>query len=262
VLSELTRADDGQVSAQELVFGIGDRVQGWGRVVVDCEGVWLDLARVNDLVLRTGPKPRSSRSVRLVGDDCAAAPSEFGPNNAIPGHLTVTGIWLGDGIKVDGQSSAGPARADRFESAIPCPPPAGGWPVVDPDHAYEVKVGDLQTSGAAVTLGWRTAGPDQVVLVVAASDPEAVETVLHPQLGGRLCIVPSRWTRAQLEEVRDHALTHSREWGIETISELWDNNAQASIEIALNRVVTDVADWADRITDGLLTLDPYLTPTD
>jgi hypothetical protein len=42
------------------------------------------------------------------------------------------------------------------------------------------------------------------VLVVAAGDVAAVEARLRPQLGESLCIVPSRWTKAQLDTVGDY----------------------------------------------------------
>ena len=45
---------------------------------------------------------------------------------------------------------------------------------------------------------------DRAVLVVAASDQAAVEARLRPQLGVLLCVVPSRWTKAQLDEIRDY----------------------------------------------------------
>jgi hypothetical protein len=34
------------------------------------------------------------------------------------------------------------------------------------------------------------------VLVVAAADRDAVEARIRPQLGERLCVVSSRWTKA------------------------------------------------------------------
>jgi hypothetical protein len=72
--------------------------------------------------------------------------------------------------------------------------------------------------------------------------------------------LPSRWTRAQLDQVRDQALAHWRDWDIDTVSELRDEQAQPHIEIALTRVVTDAAEWADTVPEGLLVLRPCLIP--
>jgi hypothetical protein len=120
--------------------------------------------------------------------------------------------------------------------------------------------GDLQRSGAAVTLVTFQPGPDQAVLVVAARDPDAVRAWLGPQLPGRLCIVPARWTRRQLDDVRDHAKQRRQKWGVELMTERIDDNAQAQIVIAVMRVTADLSAWAATVPDGLLAVEPSLAP--
>ena len=78
-----------------MVFDVGDCVTGWGRMIADADGEWLDLARAMTLEWSDRPRPRSHHSVRLIGADFDAVPTEFGPNNAIPGTATISGIWLG-----------------------------------------------------------------------------------------------------------------------------------------------------------------------
>jgi hypothetical protein len=247
------------------VFEPGDLVTGWGRVLSDGDGVWLDLSRVVTLALDPGPPRRGRSSVRLFDADLSLVPTEFGPANAIPGTATVTGWWLGDAIAVTAISPAGPVNPPQPSwQTPPCPPPPGGWPhgMNGSDYADNLTFdeGDLQRSGAAVTLVTFQPGPDQAVLVVAARDPDAVRAWLGPQLPGRLCIVPARWTRRQLDDVRDHAKQRRQKWGVELMTERIDDNAQAQIVIAVMRVTADLSAWAATVPDGLLAVEPSLAP--
>src|SRR3954447_16176570 len=95
----------GRMGAHELVFSDGELVTGWGRVVCDPEGIWLDLARVVPASRLEGERPRSRRwSVRLVGVDLSGVPDGSGPDNVIPGALTVTGIWRDMMVEVRSQA--------------------------------------------------------------------------------------------------------------------------------------------------------------
>jgi hypothetical protein len=248
------------VSVRFLVFEIGDRVTGWGRLIADSDGEWLDLARVHTLEY-PDPARRSSRSIRLIGADVDALPTRFGRGNTIPGFATITGIWLGDAIEVLSQSPAGPPAVARPQwTTPPCPAPPGGWPRGDTDDNLDFDLGNLQSRGAAVTAVLFRPSSEQTVLVVAASDIDAVTAVLQPQLPGRLCIVPSRWTRAQLDAVHARFTEHWQDWALDTCGEGADEHAQAFIVVELLRVTAELADWADTLPDGLLTLRPSLTP--
>jgi hypothetical protein len=68
---------------------------------------------------------------------------------------------------------------------------------------FDLDYGDLESSGAMVTRVIFRPSADQEVLVVAATDVDAVTQQLSPQLPNQLCVVPSRFTSAQLDEVRD-----------------------------------------------------------
>jgi hypothetical protein len=249
------------MNAGSMVFGRGDRVAGWGRLVADADGDWLDLARTATPEFFGEIRPRSRRSVRLVGADFSAIPTEFGPNNAIPGTATVTGIWLEDSIQVQSQSPDGPRHEDSpvFRSP-PCQPPPGGWPHVEPDENLEYDLGDLENSGAAVTIAMFRPSPSQAVLVIGASDVRTVEAALRPQLPDRLCVVPSRWTRAELDDVISHLRSRWQDWAIDRINQHIDEHAQPSIEGELLRVTAEVADWANTLPGSLLRLVPSLVP--
>lgn len=250
------------MNARTLVFEAGDRVTGSGHIVTDADGIWLDLARVIPL---TWSDRRSNRSVRLIGADLRAVPTQFGPDT-VPGAVTITGIWLGDAIEVESQSPAGrlhaapPPGTAREWTTPPCPPPDGGWPRGKPNQNLDLDLGDLQTSGAAVTVVTFRPSPEQAVIVVAATDIHAVETVLRPQLPDRLCVVPSRWTPAQLDEAQAHFDHHHADWALDTWGKSADEHAQPFIEVHLLKVTAEIAGWADTLPDGLLKLVPSLTP--
>ena len=250
----------GNMDARRLVFEVGDRVTGWGRMVTDADGVWLDLARVIALGTVEDSRPRSNQSVRLIGADAvqAAALSDIDPASPI----TVTGVWLGDAIEVESQSRAAPpsARVDRKWTTPPCPPPTGGWPRAERDQNLDFDRLALENSGAAVAVVTFRPSPYQAVLVVAAHDIDAVEKMLRPQLPGRLCIVASRWTRDQLDNVRAHLMQHWQDWTMETVGEDIDEYAQAYVEVGLLRVTGDLAQWAQTLPDDLLLLVPSLVP--
>ena len=88
----------------------------------------------------------------------------------------------------------------------PCPPPDGGWPrpAWGPGaRNLSFDLGDLRETGAAVAVTIFRPSEDQAVLVVAADDTAAVAARLRPQLGKLLCVVPSRWSRAELDAIAD-----------------------------------------------------------
>lgn len=248
------------MAARDLVFEVGDQVRTWGRFVADPAGDWLDLARINDLL----PKPRgwkSDRSIRLIGADAEAVPTDFAANR-VPGCISVVGTWRGESIEVKAQSPEIPSREpipDWMDS--PCPPPPGGWPYGVAVGNLQFHIGDLESSGAMVTRVLFRPSPDQVVLVIAATDIDAVTRQLAPQLPNQLCVVRSRFTRDQLDEVRDVLHAHWRDWRLETFSiGSADEQAQPFTTAAPFRVTAAMAEWADTLPEGLLRLDPALSP--
>jgi hypothetical protein len=84
-------------------------------------------------------------------------------------------------------------------TVLPCPPLPGGWrhDLVDLD----VDLGDVQSSGAMVNRVIFRPSADQEVLVVATTDADAVTRRLSTKMKRQLCVVPSRFTCAQIDEV-------------------------------------------------------------
>lgn len=245
-----------------MVFGPGDRVTGQGRLVADVDGDWLDPNQTWPLGLSPGVRPRSAHCVRLVDANFADLPATCVPGDIASGIATVAGRWLGDAIRVESlTASRYGRRAVPDWSTPPCPAPPRGWPHGGRDQNTFFQHGDLWDSGAAVTRVTFRPSRTQTVLVVAATDIAAAESFLRPQLPGRLCVVASRFTRAQLTAVCDHLLARWEEWALYGLREHVDEQAQASIKTEPLRVTTEIADWAETVPKGILTLAPILTTT-
>ncbi|MEV0291417.1 MULTISPECIES: hypothetical protein [unclassified Kribbella] len=246
------------MAARDLVFEAGDRVRTWGQYVAGPDGDWLDLARVDALISKP-PGWKSDRSIRLIGADAEAVPTDFAANR-VPDFVSVVGTWRDESIEVEEQSPDIPAREPSADwTDPPCPPPPDGWR--RDALPWDLDYGDLESSGAMVHGVVFRPSADQEVLVVAATDVDAVTRQLSPHLPDQLCVVPSRFTRAQLDEVRDVLLSHWREWRLETCGTgSADAQAQPFATAEPFRVTAEMAEWADTLPAGLLRLNPAISP--
>lgn len=251
---------------RSLVFGVGDGIRGWGRLVSDGDGDWFDppLPVLTVAYLGGPPAPRrSDYAVPVQGADFDAVEHRYERDGAVEGYAMVDGLWLGDRISVHRQTTQRPDRSLPRWSDPPCEPPPGGWPhgmngrYVD---NLEFDLGALEDSGVVVSVVTFRPSDDQAVLVVAATDVPAVEAVLGPQLPNRLCVVPSRWTRAQLDDAQQHVLSMWAAWGVYQCGKGCDEQAQATVEVTLMRVTEEIADWVLGQPDGLIDLGPCLAP--
>ena len=264
-----------------LIMREGDRVTASGRVVRNETGDWFEppvpVAATSSLFRSVRPPWRGS--VRIVGADFGAELwGRFERDGVMEGYATVSGIWTADRLRVERQHLYKPQHRKIPNWTVPpCPPPEGGW--AHQTWVYGIKdvqtgerpaaqyvglhydLGDLRETGAAVALTTFRPSEDQAVLVVAAADPEAVEAQLRPQLGQLLCVVPSKWTRAELEAVRAHLHAHHEDWNLYA----WGGyssteDGQAKITASLTRILPEVAAWADSLPAAILDLEPWLTP--
>ncbi|WP_371400865.1 hypothetical protein OHA10_23155 [Kribbella sp. NBC_00662] len=101
---------------------------------------------------------------------------------------------------------------------------------------------------------------DQEVLVVTATDVDAAIRQLSPKLPRQLCVVPSRFTRAQIDEVYDVLHANWRDWRLESFGTASDEQAQPFIPVMMFRVTAELAEWADALPEGLVRLEPSLNP--
>jgi len=141
-------------------------------------------------------------------------------------------------------------------------PDHGGWPATERRGDIELSydLGDLADTGAATAITLFHPGKNQAVLVVAAADLAAVEARLRPQLGTSLCVVPSRWTKDQLDGVRDHLYQRSQQWNLLQLGPQHAEDGQPHIAARLVRVLPEIAVWAASLPSGIVALEPWLTP--
>lgn len=253
-----------RVGFDALVLRDGDRVTATGLLVRNDQGDWLQphlpMALAGRAERRVGSVWRGA--VRITGADFATLANRFEQHGAVEGSATVSGVWTGGQLRVNQQTP--PSRPARVHPWVipPCPPPPGGWPPATPwgDMPLKYDLGDLQRTGAAVAVTLFRPGEGGPVLVVAASDEAAVEARLRPQLGVLLCVVPSRWTKAQLDEIRDYLCERHEQWQLFEWGTHHTGDGQARMTARLARVLPEIAAWADSLPDGIVALDPWLAP--
>jgi hypothetical protein len=248
-----------------LVLRDGDRVTATGLLVRNHQGDWLQPHLPMALPGRAERRVTSvwRGAVRITGADFAALANRVEQDAAVQGSATVTGVWSGDHLRVE-QQTPPPSRPPWVHPWVtpPCPPPPGGWPPPTPwgDMPLKYDPGDLHATGAAVAVTLFRPSEDRAVLVVAASDQAAVEARLRPQLGDLLCVVPSRWTRAQLDEIRGYLWQRREQWQLLESGPHHTQDGQARMTARLARVLPEIAAWAGSLPDGIVALDPWLAP--
>ena len=155
------------------------------------------------------------------------------------------------------------AARPRRSSGPPGPAPPGGWPVrrdgTEADDVGVIDVDHLSGTGAATMVAVFRPGPNQAVLVVTAVDIAAVEAQLRPRLRDRLCVVASRWTREQLDEVTGQVRDRAERWGVHGTGRSCDERAQPFVTVELVRVTDEIASWAET-QPAVVEFDPCLTP--
>jgi hypothetical protein len=248
----------------ELVLRPGDRAGAWGRLVRTAQGTWFEppLAVTPVLVHHRPVSPPSRLAVPVCGADFTLVAQRYELDGDLEGWAAIDGIWTGSELRAGRHSRRRP-EPDPTPAwrTPPCPPPPGGWPH-GTNYAgnLDFDLGDLSDSGAAVTVVMFRPGAGRAVLVVAAADPEAVEARLRPQLGQRLCVVPSRWARHDIDAVRGHLRRHWEDWNIYQSAVAASEDAQALVTASLAQVLPEIAAWAATLPAGILTLKPWLVP--
>jgi hypothetical protein len=99
-----------------------------------------------------------------------------------------------------------------------------------------------------------------VALVVATSQPDAAEALLRPIYGDALCIVESRWSPDQVEDVRQTLHEHWAQWGIYELGDQAGEDAQVTVSAKIVRVLPDLAEWSLTLPYGIFDVTPWLGP--
>lgn len=142
----------------------------------------------------------------------------------------------------------------------PCPPPPGDWPAGSAQDLFKTDLKFLIDADNCVSTVMFRPRPDSVVMVVVATNTEEAEAAWRPVLGPRLCIVRSRWTKGQLDQVRDDLVSRWEEWTISAIGGPIAEDAQRSVDALVLRVMPGMAAWARDLPDGLFHVTPTLRP--
>lgn len=273
-----------------LVVRDGDHVRASGRVVAVAGSTWFEPPLpVPAIRYAPGhePAPRPSGfGVQAIGVDLADLADRREQQGAIEGWATLTGTWQQDRLVVGGQDPPNPARRAwvRWKQP-PCPPPAGGWPEGDLDENLDLApelepaasrirasmTGDADDSldpppqalapyDAITSIAIFRPSRRRAVLVVAAGDPQRVEAALRPHYGARLCVVPSRWTHAQIDDVTRRLPAQTRPWMIYEWGRSVGEGGQALVVAYCVRVLPAFAGWASAVPPGLLSVTPWLAP--
>ena len=76
------------------------------------------------------------------------------------------------------------------------------------------------------------------------------------------CSIParSRWTKDQLDGVRDHLDQRWQQWNLLQLGPQHAEDGQPHIAARLVRVLPEIAVWAASLPPGIVAFDPWLTP--
>jgi hypothetical protein len=256
--------ETGSVDVSGLVLRDGDTVRASGRVVAVDGATWFDPPLPVPAILyapgRQPPPRPTGLGVPAVGVDLARLDRRREKQGAVEGWATLAGIWQQERLLV---SEQGPPTASVFEGPAwrrpPCPEPAGGWPEGDVDENLEVPA-ELDAAHGITSVALFRPSRRQVVLVVAAEQPQQVEAELRPRYGARLCVVPSRWTRRQIDDVARRLRAEMGRFMIYICGESTAEDGQAAVTVELTRVLPALAALARTIPAGLLSIRPWLPP--
>lgn len=180
--------------------------------------------------------PPQCGGVPLRDWDWASVSGQESANGVTWGEYRVVGRYDGTSLTVTEPPTA---PADPFRQAYedpfttPCPVPAGGWQVRDPNRVSEQALqAAQQLAGAALDYAglWvdqpapsddplqAPPAPEQVVLNVAfTGDPVGHETALRRVWGGPLCVSRLPRTVTELSAIQDDLPRVARQLGLEQL---------------------------------------------
>ena len=244
-----------------LILREGDAIEAWGRLVRTESGSWFEPPiAVPAMWLPPGEIwPPTGFGVRVVGADFGAVERRREGGGSIEGTATLAGRWVAGEFHVEHQTANrlhGPPPDPEW-TVPPCRAPVQGWPD-GPLPPFDR--GDPGADGTIVTITIFRPGATQQVAVVAAGDVEAADSRLRPQLGQHLCVVPSKFSRSELDATRADLERQGR-WQVFATGESTDEQGQPLVKVGLTRVIPEIAAWAAQWPDGLVHLEAWLRPS-
>lgn len=222
--------------------------------------------------------------VDAEGVDLTALTNRREKDGAVEGQATLTGTYRDGTLVVEQQGQAPPTRpGDGKRAAPPCEAPEGGWPrdlalPHGPGHEPE---GDANMHAEQpamdryrakhpddiVTIALLRPFPDSVIMGVSAVDQTAAaraEQALRPTYGKRLCVVVSRFSRAQVAAAQEELQIGSdeaRRLGVMGgAGEGVSDDLQVEVGYDVVMVTEELQRRAEKHPPGLLVLRPWLAP--
>lgn len=254
------------VNLDALLLHDGARASACGRVVVQGDDCWFEPPLPVPAVFyppgrEPAPKP-SGVGVRVEGVDLERLSRWRQKDGTTEGWACLGGTWDGDRLIVreQGPDTNGSPGPTAIWELPPCPPPPGGWPRGGIDENIELEDDEDLDGPEVVAVTLFRPSSRQVVAVIASEDPSLTRRRLGASLGERLCVVPSKWTRAQVLDVRGQLDDHSHEWALFGCGESRGEDGQVQISAEVVRVLPAFAEFAAGVPDGLLAVDPWLAP--
>jgi hypothetical protein len=257
--------DTGEVDLRPLMLREGCPVSASGRVIAIDDQVWFEPPLPVRLVgYAPGHEPAptwSGLGVRVRGVDLDDLDRRRLKDGALEGWAQLIGHWTGAELAVDEQDAPSwPVRPGPRWDSPPCEPPTGGWPHGRREENLEPPP-ELEGDAAVVGVAMARPSPTQVVLVVVSTEPDRTRGQLGARYQSRLCVVASRWTRAQVQGVQAQLEARMGGWQVYQTGQTVGEDFQIRFEVEAVQVVAKFAEWASTVPDGLLQLQAWLFPT-
>jgi hypothetical protein len=268
--------------AQYLVRD-GDRVEVTGKVIAAPERPVVYCPPLSGPSSDGAPSCPADFAVTLTGVDLGRL-AEPGTTGGVRfGYARLRGIWHDHTIAVDEQSTpaAGALNRPPDTDPVPCPEPAGGWPVPNPprnelpstaavERLVEQQPERFGATWVAFPDGMTQPGrawtvPVVLVVNLLEGDVDQARRDLQPLYDGTLCISPGRVTHSRLTEAAHKGLALARDTrnGIWAISGLGPTEEETGREpIKVHLIVVDERLYGEfqKIGLDLLLLYPAVRP--
>lgn len=225
--------------------------------------------------------PPQCEGTAITNWDWDAVTDEETRQNTTWGFYTLIGTYDGRTFTLT-EAPGAPTRSSypRTDLTSPCAPPEGGWVVPEPERATgpALRAAGKYTESHPDGAGWwldqstepaypdsataldRKRPEDHVSRLVLnfrfAGDLERHQTELRDRWGGAMCVLPVRWSEAELEQILQDLMADP-------------NSIYGSVEISTNDIYLQVMvddGLQDRLDkeygEGTVRVAPYLRPVE
>jgi hypothetical protein len=247
-----------------MVLTEGITASACGRVVSADDATWFEppLPVARPLFApghEPAPKP-SGLGIGVESVDLNRLDRRQSTDGAVEGWACLSGTFRDGTLVVADQwcGGEGARRSTPQWSVPPCDSPPGGWPVGEADTNLEIAEDLVGAEVVAVTM-FRPSSR-QIVAVMASDDPALTRRRLGGALGDRLCVVQSKWSGDQVRNVRGALDTNHDAWLLYSCGATASADGQRQLTVKVVHVTSGFAEFAATVPEGLLIVEPWLTP--